>query len=156
MTKKTLIVYYSWSQTTKRMAKVLQQVSQADLVELTVADGTFSTDMYQTSDIAQKQLQTGALPKLTNSQVNVSLYDLILVGGPVWSGAVATPVRSFLQQLTNYNGKIAPFYTSAGSDEKYETNFQSLLKKNALPGFGTTAADLSHIKEQLQKWWESL
>lgn len=156
MAKKTLIVYYSWSQTTKRMAESLKKVTQADLVELTVPAGTFSSDMYQTSDMAQAQLRANKLPELTNDTPNIDDYDLILVGGPVWSGEVATPVRSFLNQLTNFKGQVAPFYTSAGSDEKYGANFQSLTKVKTLSGLGLTASDLSHAEPTLKNWWENL
>jgi hypothetical protein len=92
------------------MAQVLQEVSQATAIELTVKSGTFSTDMYQTSDIAKQQLATGNLPGLTNQLPDLNDYDLLLIGGPVWSGEPATPVQQLLKQVpANYAGTIAPF-----------------------------------------------
>ena len=94
MTKR-LIVTYSWSGNTAKMATALQQVTGADQVMLTVAADTFSTDMYATSDIANQQLASGKLPALTNSLPDLRQYGTIVVGGPVWSAEVATPVRRF-------------------------------------------------------------
>src|SRR5699024_6646611 len=99
MATKTLIVDYSWSGTTAKLVTALQHVTGADRVDLTVAAGTFPNDMYATSDVANQQLTTQQLPALTNALPDVSAYDVLLVGGPVWSAKVSTPVRSFLQQL---------------------------------------------------------
>lgn len=102
MATKILLVTYSWSGTTAKMATALQKVTGATQVELTVAADTFPTDMYATASIAKQQLATGQLPHLTNSVPDLTAIKLILVGGPVWSGQVATPVRVFLTQLADY------------------------------------------------------
>lgn len=71
--------------------------------------------MYATSDRAKNQLATGELPPLANPIPELDQYDLILVGSPVWSGQPAVPVKQFLNQLTNFAGHLAPFYTDAGA-----------------------------------------
>lgn len=70
--------------------------------------------MYATSDRAKNQLATGELPPLANPIPELDQYNLILVGSPVWSGQPAVPVKQFLNQLTNFAGHLAPFYTDAG------------------------------------------
>lgn len=121
---KTMIVYYSWSGRTAALAHQLQRLSQADTYELKVPAGTFSQDMYETSDLAKAQLKTGKLPAFTQPLPDLAGYDLILVGGPVWSGAPATPILSFLASANTGRAKLAPFYTDAGSAGDYETAFQ--------------------------------
>ena len=80
----------------------------------------------------------------------------ILVGGPVWSGKVATPVRSLLRQLATYTGTLAPFYTDAGTPDDYEADFASLAPQaNVVPGLGLTASDLATADQPLTTWWES-
>ena len=51
-------------------------------------------------------------------------YDLILVGSPVWRGAPATLVHTFLKGVQGYQGGVATFYTDAGSAGDYEKNFK--------------------------------
>jgi len=127
MSKKTLIVYYSWSGTTKRLAeKIAAVVGDSDIFEIKIPVGTFSSDMYETSDIATEQIQEGKLPALTDTVTNLADYDQILVGGPVWSNAPASPVDSFLNDIQDFNGVVAPFYTDAGSFNKYEDNFKQM------------------------------
>lgn len=96
MPKKTLVAYYSWSGTTARLAKqIQQQIPGSDILEITVPEGTFSSDMNQTADIAKEQIAKKDFPKLTNALPQLSNYDVILIGGPVWSGTPSTPLVSF-------------------------------------------------------------
>ncbi|MCM6796377.1 flavodoxin [Levilactobacillus brevis] len=154
---KTLLVDYSWSNTTAQLATVVQQVTGAERLDLTVAKGTFPNDMYATSDVAQQQLASGDLPALTTPLPDLNQYTHILVGGPVWSGHVATPVRQFLRQLQNYTGTVAPFYTSAGTPGDYEADFASLMPQvSVATGLGLTASDLPNAQSQVTAWWEKM
>lgn len=124
MAKKVLIATYSFSGTTKRAADQLAKaLSNADQYEIEVPQGTFSPDMYETSDIAKKQIADGNYPSLVNSLPDLSQYDLVLVGSPVWSGQPATPIHTFLSQIQDYQGQVATFYTDAGSAGDYEQVF---------------------------------
>ena len=157
MATKALIIDYSWSGTTAKLATALQRVTGGDRVDLTVAVGTFPHDMYATSDVANRQLTTHQLPALTNAVPDVGAYDVLLVGGPVWSGKVSTPVRSFLQQLANFSGIVAPFYTNAGMPGDYEADFASLIPAaTVVPGIGLTAGELRGVDRRLTRWWQRL
>ena len=125
MTKKILIAYYSWSNKTKQVAKKLAQALDAELLELTVKNNVFSTDMYKTSEIAKTQIKTNDFPELVTKIPDISQYETILVGSPVWNGAPATPLHSFLAQIANFKGKIATFYTDAGSVGAYGESFKT-------------------------------
>ncbi|WP_125763932.1 flavodoxin [Levilactobacillus mulengensis] len=156
MATKVLIVDYSWSGNTAKLATALQRVTGATQVELTVPAGTFPQDMYATSDVANQQLASGDLPELTSKLPDLAEFDTILVGGPVWSGKVATPVRSLLRQLATYTGTLAPFYTDAGTPDDYEADFASLAPQaNVVPGLGLTAGDLATADQPLTTWWDS-
>lgn len=157
MVQSVLIIDYSWSQTTAQLATVIQRVTGGERIELTVAPGTFPTDMYATSDVAKQQLAAGQLPTITTTVPQLSAYDMILVGGPVWSGQVATPVRSFLQQLVDFKSIVAPFYTDAGTPGDYEADFASLVPQATVkPGLGLTASELAHAKSAVTTWWQGL
>ena len=95
MAKKTLILYYSWSGNTKEMAeKINGEIAGNDIEEVTVADGTFDSDMYKTNDIALDQIQgKEEFPEAQVIDIDFNKYDLILVGSPVWSGYPATPIK---------------------------------------------------------------
>lgn len=92
---KTLLVDYSWSNTTAQLATVVQQVTGAERLDLTVAKGTFPNDMYATSDVAQQQLASGDLPALTTPLPDFNQYTCILVGGRCGPAMLQHPFGSF-------------------------------------------------------------
>lgn len=121
---KVLIATYSLSGTTQRVADQIKQLlPDADTYQIEVADGIFSNDMYETDAIATKQIQNNDYPALVNPVPDVSQYDLILVGSPVWRGRPATPVHTFLQEIQDFAGQVASFYTDAGAAGDYEQSF---------------------------------
>ena len=63
--------------------------------------------MYAVNDVALKQIDDNDWPSLTNKLPDVSAYDLILVGSPVWSGYPATPVHTFLAQALRGNWLVS-------------------------------------------------
>lgn len=150
MTKKVLIAYYSWSGNTAKLAQLLQQVTDGDRYEIKVGADVFSSDMYATSDIATKQRATGTLPELVGTLPDVSQYATVLIGGPVWSGDLATPVLKFIQQITPVAGVLAPFYTDAGTAGDYEAAFAKAAAQPVQPGLGTNG---SGTLAQVQAWW---
>lgn len=125
MAKKVLIATYSWSGNTQKAAdRLAQLIPDADQFKIEVPDKTFSQDMFATSDIAKKQIAAGNYPQLTQPVGDVSQYDLILVGSPVWSASPATPIHTFLQAIKGFNGQVASFYTDAGTPGAYDQNFK--------------------------------
>lgn len=147
---KTLVVYYSWSGQTKKLAQRIHQfLPNSDLLELKVAPDTFSSDMYETAAIAEQQLKNNSLPRIVTELPNFSEYDSILVGGPVWSYSPSTPVLSFLDNLEKFPGKVAPFYTSIGNNGDYEKKFANENSAlNVLPG----NANGYQLKEWIQQF----
>lgn len=61
------------------------------------------------------------MPELTGTLPDVTDYDRILIGTPVWNDSMSNPVSSYLQQ-TDFSGTlVAPFWTyitNQGTTEK--------------------------------------
>lgn len=122
---KTLIAYYSWSGTTKKLAEKIAKDYDADLYEITVSAKTFSSDMYETNDIFKSQIENKDWPKVSVPD-NYNNYEILLLGTPVWSGMPASPLVSFLEQIQDFNGKIYVFHTSVG---QFGKEFDDTLNK---------------------------
>lgn len=136
MAEKVLIATYSQTGSTKRVADQLKNIIPgADTFEIKVPAGTFPNDMFATDDVAKKQIANGNFPELVGALPDFSQYDLVLVGSPVWSAAPATPIHTFLEKLTGFSGKVATFYTHAGTPGAYEQVFKKWAQGlNVLPG----------------------
>ena len=147
---KVLIATYSQSGRTQEVADHLASlISNADQYQISVADDTFSNDMYETDAISTNQIQTGNFPELVNAIPNVKDYDLILVGSPVWRGAPATPVHTFLERLQGYQGEVATFYTDAGSAGDYEKNFKKWAGNLDVVSTHEGSHNIKHWVEQI-------
>lgn len=126
---KVLITYYSWSGNTKKLAdEIADEIPVNTEVEIKVPANTFNNDMYQTFDIAKKQIADNNYPIIQRLDVNPNDYDLILVGSPVWGGMPATPIHTFLDQIQDFKGEVASFYTDAGSVGNYAQVFKDWAK----------------------------
>ena len=114
MSKKMLIVFYSWSNgNTKRIAKMLQETTGADMVQIdTVVPYTGSYD--DVVQQGQEEVQRGYEPEIKPLDVDIRNYDVIAVGTPTWWYTMVPAVLTFLHHQ-DWNGKIVvPFQTHGG------------------------------------------
>lgn len=118
--EKTLIVYYSYSGTTERVAQHLRDLTGGTLYELKLAQPYSGSDN-DVSDRVFAERGEGTMPELTGTLPDVTDYDRILIGTPVWNDSMSNPVSSYLQQ-TDFSGTlVAPFWTyitNQGTTEK--------------------------------------
>lgn len=131
--EKILIVYYSYSGITEGVSEMLQEKTGGDLFELLPAE-PYPDDMYEASDRAAEELESGSLPELTGQFPDLDEYDTILVGGPVWSEKAAPPLVSYLTQ-TDFSGKsVAPFWTYNSNEGDYENDVTNYIRNAELLG----------------------
>ncbi|WP_297134902.1 cyclophilin-like fold protein [Terrisporobacter sp.] len=125
-----LIVYYSLSGNTEKVAKQIQKNTGGDLFKIEI-ENPYPDDMYEISDLAKKEKESGNLPKLKDDLPKLASYETIYIGGPVWSNTLSSPIIKYLEK--DFNGKtIIPFWTDAGDAGKYEEEFRKYLKSGDL------------------------
>ena len=120
---KVLIVYYSYSGNTKAVAEKLQAKTGGDVYRLETVR-TYPSEHKALTDEAKRELEENDLPALSGTLPDLSSYDLILVGGPVWWYTVATPVMQFLAQADFAGKKTAAFCTHGGGVGQYFPHFK--------------------------------
>lgn len=107
---KTLIAYFSLSGNTKKVAKKLESMLEADLVEI---KGKKSYGSYMKAvEISGKEFETNKLPECTTKVEDLNEYDRLLVGFPLWYSKAPMLVVSFLLSLDLEGIEIYPFCTS--------------------------------------------
>lgn len=117
---KVLVVYFSATGTTKRVAEMIAKATDADIFELTPVNPYTSDDLdYNNRDSRVYQEHDDPAKrdiKLTADTVeNFAQYDTIYIGYPIWWGEAAWPVNSFVK-ANDFSGKtVIPFCTSASS-----------------------------------------
>ena len=108
-----LIVYYSYTNHTKQIAEDIQKQLQCDIIELKPVR-PYSTDYNTVVGQEQNNESTKKTPEIENKNLDLSKYDEIILGTPVWWYTIAPVVRTFLKENDLSNKKIMPFATNAG------------------------------------------
>lgn len=119
-TGKTLVVYYSASGNTERVAKAAAEAAGADLFEIVPVEPYTSDDLNWTNDNSRvsREHDDESLRnvELVSAEVeNWDSYDTVLIGYPIWWGIAAWPTDGFVK-ANDFTGKtVIPFCTAASS-----------------------------------------
>lgn len=117
---KTLVVYYSATGSTKKVAEEISKNLNADLFEIVPEDVYTSSDLNWTDENSRvsREHNDESLRnvKLKNTKVeNWESYDTVLIGYPIWWGIAAWPVDTFVKENNFLEKTVIPFCTSASS-----------------------------------------
>lgn len=157
---KTLVVYFSATGSTEKVAKEIAKNLNADLFEIEPEDAYTSADLSYTNENSRvsKEHDDESLRdvKLKNTKVNNwDNYDTVLIGYPIWWGIAAWPINTFVK-ANNFTGKVViPFCTSASSSLGESSN---LLKKEAKGGDWKEGHRFSSnsSNQDIKAWLDSL
>ncbi|MDR0706178.1 MAG: hypothetical protein LBF88_14485, partial [Planctomycetaceae bacterium] len=94
--QKILIAYFSWSGNTKIAAQEIQKSVGGTLFEIKTAKA-YPKDYQECIDVAKKEKEENARPKLSSKIKDINSYDVIFVGYPNWWGTIPMPISSFLE-----------------------------------------------------------
>ena len=122
---KVLVVYYSLSGQTKKIAEFIAAQTNADIYEITVKEAYSSPSVYAKS---KKELDSKQYPELSEDLPDFTAYDIIFVGGPVWWYTMATPLFGFLEKADFAGKKVVPFSTQGSNYGKFFTDFADTAK----------------------------
>lgn len=117
---KTLVVYYSASGNTERVAKNIAEAAGADLFEIEPEQPYTDDDLnWANSDSRVSREHDDEtlrnVPLKTTEVSDWSSYDTVFIGYPIWWGIAAWPVDNFVKE-NDFSGKtVIPFATSASS-----------------------------------------
>lgn len=140
MAQQALIIYFSQFNHTTKLAKIMQDATGASALRIKVATNIYPRNREEINQIYRAQKYRRKWPQLTNDLPRLKSYDVLLVGGPVWNGDVAAPVISFLNQIQDFTGIVAPFSTADKDTGKYQANFKHWAGKlNVVTGYHITA-----------------
>ena len=115
-----LVVYYSATGNTERVANAIAQATGGDLFELTPAD-PYTDDDLNWTDENSRVVQEYENPEERDVELtaytpdNWADYDVVYIGYPIWWGIAAWPVDGFVE-ANDFTGKtVIPFCTSSSS-----------------------------------------
>ncbi|MBR4979053.1 MAG: flavodoxin [Clostridia bacterium] len=115
---KKLVAYFSASGVTAKAAEALADAANADIYEIKPAVPYTKADLDWTNSNSRSTLEMkdkSFRPALADKNANVSCYDTIFVGFPIWWYVAPTIINTFLESY-DFSGKtVILFATSGGS-----------------------------------------
>ncbi len=154
--KKILTVYYSNSGHTKSVAQNLHSIFSGDIKEIKLTE-KYPNNIFKMSKLIRKQMKEGYLPEIED--IDISNYDVIFVGSPIWNFSMSLPVKTFLKNNNFENKILIPFFTYSGGANKnnvineVKNTVNTKEIRNPLFMFEN---GIFLVKEQLIKWLNNI
>ena len=112
---KILVVFYSRSGKTKKAAEAISGILKCDKEEIFDIKSREGIVGFLSAGTDANLRRLTAIKEIKNDP---SLYDLVIIGTPIWSSNISTPVRTYLSLYKEEFKKVAFFCTRLGSDSK--------------------------------------
>lgn len=141
-----LIAYFSHTGNTEEVAQMIAEYTGGTLAEIQRAE-----EYGDLQEEAEAEILDGVHPEITVSADNISEYDTIFVGYPIWWDEAPAMIATFLAE-NDFSGKtIIPFCTSSSDDIGNSLHIFSELCPDAEIAEGLTANDLNDIEPWIQR-----
>ncbi len=151
--QKVLVLYYSQTSNTKTVAEEIATRLGADTEEI-VAVAPYDGDFQATIGRCMQEREQGITPEIQPVQADLSQYDVIFLGYPIWFGTFAPPVATFLNQADLSGKKVVPFCTfgSGGLESSIKDLAEKQPQAKLLPGYGVRAARMAAVPQEVDQF----
>jgi len=123
---KTLVVFYSLEGNTKFVSEIIAKELDADIFELKVKK-EFPSSGFKKYFWAGKSVVFKEKPVLTNTDLDLSIYENIILATPIWASKYASPFNTFIRDF-KFSGKNVALLACHGGG-RAKKSFK-LFKKN--------------------------
>lgn len=113
-----LVAYFSASGTTAKLAETLAEAIGADVFAIEPETPYTKADLDWTNKKSRSTLEMNdpaSRPAIRDMRDNMSDYDTVFVGFPIWWYVAPTIINTFLESYDMSGKTIVPFATSGGS-----------------------------------------
>lgn len=153
MESKKLVVYFSATGTTERVAKMIAKAADAELYPITPKEKYSSEDLdwrVKTSRSSMENSNPKSRPEIIKSKENLNDYNVIYLGFPNWWNIAPRIVNTFIESY-NLEGKtVIPFSTSGGSGI---SNSVKMLKADYPKINWTEGKMLNNVSQDIVNEW---
>ena len=149
--KRILTVYFSNSGNTEKIAENIRSIVGGDIAQIKLQQ-EYPNNIFKMSKTVRLQINQGVLPEIAD--VDISNYDIVFVGSPVWAFSVSLPVKSFLKNSNFENKTIVPFFTCGAyaSKSRLIREIRALASANDVKNPFVINAFSFLAKERVVKW----
>lgn len=112
-----LIVCYSYSGKTRRIAEMIEQLTGGRRSHIYPRQ-PYPADFEQLLSQVKRENETGTFPALLPVTEKADKYDIVFVGSPNWCGTIAPPLAAWLKENDMAGKTLLPFFSHCGGEDK--------------------------------------
>jgi len=155
MSSNILIVYYSRSANTQKLAKLIQQKTGGTFCEIQ-PEKAYPASYNAVVEQAKKEIQAGFRPALKTTVENLETYDTVFIGSPNWCSTIAPPIATFLDNYDLSGKTVVPFCTHGGGGfESIERDIKKLCPGSIVLS-GLAVYGGGNAESQVSAWLKKL
>jgi flavodoxin len=168
---KTLVVFYSRADEnyadggtevlevghTKVMAGYIAEALNADAYEI-VPQAAYPFSYDECCDQASAELADDVRPEIIGEMPDVSGYDTVFIGCPIWWGDEPMIIRTFVEGVDLSGKTIVPFTTHGGSGlGRVPSNLQAAIPNaRFIEGHAVTGTSVDDARDEVTSWAKGL
>ena len=140
------------------VAKMIAEKTGADTFEVLPSDDHYPMTYDALTDVAKKELNENARPEYQGGVPDLSRYDTVFIGAPVWWGDWPMIMYTFFENEDLSGKTLIPFSTHAGSglsgfDRKLSNVCPDSTVLDGLAVAGTDAQnDREKVRNNVKSW----
>ncbi|MBQ6047531.1 MAG: flavodoxin [Bacteroidales bacterium] len=142
---------------TKIVADYISEITGADQYEIVTHkyDGMAYTPLI---NLAKKEAADGELPPYEGAAPDLSQYDTVFIGGPVWWGTYPQVMFTLFRDIDLSGKTVIPFTTHEGSGLANCVNDvkKAFPKATVTKGFSIFGHEVRTGKAKVEKWLKGL
>lgn len=156
--KKVLVSYFSASGKTEAVAQKLQKVMGADIFKIEPQTAYSDADLDYRNPNARCSVEMRdpkSRPALAKAKNDVSKYDVIFIGFPIWWATAPRIINSYLESA-DFSGKTVILFATSGSSSidkscsDLKTAYPALIWKGGRLLTNATEEDMAAWKKELE------
>ena len=155
---KKLVVYFTYTNNTKKIAEKIKAKLNCDILEIKPVK-PYDTDYDTVVRLEQNNETAKKTPDIQSINVDLSKYDEIILGTPVWWYTIAPVIRTFLKQNDLSGKKIVPFATNGGWIGRTFQEIKELCPNSNIENemnIVFEGSDMQTSEKEVENWINSL
>ncbi len=139
--------------TTEYMARMIQQYTGGDL-HLIQTQHAYPEDFDTLREYNHSEMDTEIFPILEESDLDITQYDIVFIGYPIWAMKVPQPIFSFLNEYDLTGKTIIPFCThdGYGAGSTYEEIAAAIPEATILEGLALESGEVPDASDTVEQW----
>ena len=152
-----LVAYFSRSGNTQTVAQFIAGAVSCDVFRITTLNA-YPEDYDEMTALAREEQNNNARPELASHVEDMSRYDTVFLGYPIWWGTVPMCVYTFMEEYDFTGKRVIPFNTHGGSGlGRSITDIKAALTgANVDDGFAVRGTEAAGSQARITGWVKGL